>query len=128
MKILLADDNHFYRIALEATLREWGYDVASVGDGAAALDALPGDDAPTMPVLDWMSPQLEGPKSGRRIRALYKAEPTYVIILTAKGGKQNIITALEAGADDYITKPFDREELQARLQVGRRIVGLQTSE
>ncbi|MGG7380777.1 response regulator, partial [Escherichia coli] len=69
--------------------------VVSVGDGAAALDVLRGDDAPKMAVLDWMMPQLDGLDVCRRVRALYKAEPTYIIILTAKGGKQNIVTALD---------------------------------
>jgi putative two-component system response regulator len=128
VKLLLADDNHFYRLALEATLKEWGYDVVAVSDGVAALDVLRAEDAPKMAILDWMMPRVDGMEVCRQVRALHRPEPTYVIILTAKGGKQNIIAALENGADDYITKPFDRQELQARLQVGRRIVGLQTSE
>lgn len=128
MKLLLADDNHFYRLALEATLREWGYEVVSVSDGAAALEHLRGDDAPKMAILDWMMPRADGLEVCRQVRALHRPEPTYVIMLTARGGKHNIVAALEEGADDFITKPFDREELQARLQVGRRIVELQTSE
>jgi putative two-component system response regulator len=128
MKLLLADDNHFYRLALEATLKEWGYDVIAVSDGVAALEMLRAEDAPKMAILDWVMPRVDGLEVCRQVRSLHRPEPTYIIMLTARGGKQNIIAALENGADDYITKPFDRQELQARLQVGRRIVGLQTSE
>src|SRR5262249_23709577 len=128
VKLLLADDNHFYRLALESTLKEWGYQVTAVSDGVAALQLLRADDAPKMAILDWMMPRLDGLEVCRQLRALHRPEPTYIIMLTARGGKQNIVAALESGADDFITKPFDREELQARLQVGRRIVQLQTSE
>jgi putative two-component system response regulator len=128
VKLLLADDNQFYRLALEATLTEWGYQVVSVSDGVAALQLLTAEDAPKMAILDWVMPRLDGLEVCRRLRSLHRPEPTYVIMLTARGGKQNIVAALESGADDFITKPFDREELQARLQVGRRIVQLQTSE
>ena len=75
-----------------------------------------------------MMPGLDGLEVCRRLRALQKPEPTYVLVLTARGGKENIVAALESGADDYVTKPFDRAELQSRLRVGRRIVGLQTSQ
>jgi putative two-component system response regulator len=128
VKLLLADDNHFYRLALETTLKEWGYQVISVSDGVAALQLLRADDAPKIAILDWMMPRLDGLEVCRQLRALQRPEPTYVIMLTARGGKQNIVAALENGADDFITKPFDREELRARLNVGRRIVELQTSE
>ena len=128
MRLLLADDNQFYRVALEATLRQWGYEVISVADGAAALEVLLSADAPKMAILDWMMPKVSGLEVCRKVREHHRPEPTYIIMLTAKGGKQNIITALGNGADDYVTKPCDREELQARLQVGRRIVSLQTSE
>lgn len=128
MRLLLADDNDFYRIALEATLKQWGYEVTSVSDGAAALEVLLSEDAPKMAILDWMMPKISGLEVCRKVRDRHRPEPTYIIMITAKGGKQNIITALENGADDYVTKPCDREELQARLQVGRRIVSLQTSE
>src|SRR5437588_70157 len=128
MQVLLADDNHFYRLALEATLTEWGYEVLSVSDGVAALEMLSPEDSPKIAIVDWMMPGLDGLEVCRRVRQLDRPEPTYFIILTAKGGKQNIVAALESGADDYLTKPFDREELKARLRVGERIVGLQTSQ
>jgi signal transduction histidine kinase len=84
-------------------------------------------DAPRLAILDWVMPGMDGAEVCRRLRALKREEPTYIILLTAKGGKENIIAGLESGADDYISKPFDREELHARLQVGLRIVNLQSS-
>jgi putative two-component system response regulator len=128
MRILLAEDNSFYRRALEMTLREWGYDVVSVADGISAWNILQEENAPKLAILDWMMPGLEGPQVCRRLRAAFRHEPTYVIILTAKDGTENAVAALESGADDFVMKPFDRDELNARLRVGRRIVGLQTSQ
>ena len=128
MKVLIADDNHFYRCALEATLAEWGYEVTAVADGESAWDVLRGEHAPKIAILDWMMPRLDGVEVCRRLRAMPRHEPTYVIILTSRDGKANAVNALESGADDYVTKPFDRGELAARLRVGRRIVTLQTSE
>jgi putative two-component system response regulator len=127
MRILIADDNNFYRRALQLTLEEWGYEVVAVTDGGAAWDVLQGEQAPKLAILDWMMPGLNGPEVCRQLRALARHEPTYVILLTSKGGKENAVVGLESGADDYIVKPFDRDELRARLRVGRRIVGLQTS-
>jgi putative two-component system response regulator len=128
MKILIADDNHFYRCALKATLNEWGYDVTAVPDGEAAWAALGAVNPPKLAILDWMMPKADGLEVCRRLRAVPRHEPTYVIILTSREGKANIVAALESGADDFITKPFDREELAARLRVARRIVELQTCE
>jgi putative two-component system response regulator len=127
MRILIADDNNFYRQALEMTLRTWGYEVTAVANGEAAWEVLKADDAPKLAILDWMMPGLDGPEVCRRLRALYRHEPTYVILLTSRQGKDSTVEGLESGADDYVIKPFDRRELEARLKVGRRIVGLQTS-
>jgi putative two-component system response regulator len=128
MKILIAEDNHFYRLALKSILAEWGYEVMEASHGAAAWHILQAPDAPKMAILDWMMPQLSGLEVCRRARALQQPEPPYIIMLTCLEGKENIVAALDAGADDFIQKPFDREQLRARLQVGRRIVGLQTSQ
>ena len=128
MKILIADDNHFYRCALKATLVEWGHEVIAVADGQEAWNVLQREDAPKIAILDWMMPTLDGLEVCRQLRAAPRREPTYVIVLTSREGKSNAVEALESGADDYITKPFDRGELSAHLKVGRRIVSLQTSE
>ena len=128
MRILIAEDNAFYRRMLQATLIEWGYEVTAVADGAAAWDVLRAPDAPKLAVLDWEMPEMDGPEVCSRVRRIHNPEPTYLIILTVKDGKENIVTALERGADDYLSKPFNREELRARLRVGLRIVGLQTSQ
>jgi two-component system, cell cycle sensor histidine kinase and response regulator CckA len=127
MRILIAEDNEFYRGMLEETLAEWGYEVVGAADGEAAWQVLRAKDAPRLAILDWIMPGLDGIEVCRRVRALDREEPTYLILLTARSGKENIIAALKGGADDYICKPFDREELHARLQVGLRIVGLQSS-
>jgi putative two-component system response regulator len=128
MKILVADDNHFYRCALTATLVGWGYEVVEVADGEAAWEVLQSPQSPKIAILDWLMPKIDGLEVCRQLRANPRQEPTYVIILTSREGKSNAVTALDSGADDYITKPFDREELSARLRVGRRIVSLQTGE
>jgi putative two-component system response regulator len=128
MQVLIAEDNAFYRHMLMATLTEWGYEVLPVNDGEEAWQVLSRPDAPKLALLDWIMPGLDGLEVCRKARALPTPEPTYIILLTSKTGKENLLAGLEAGADDYIAKPFDRDELQARLRVGRRIVGLQTSQ
>ena len=127
MKILIAEDELFFRCMLEGALREWGYEVTAVNNGKAAWDVLERPDAPKLAILDWQMPGMDGLEVCRRIRAALTPEPTYVIMLTSREGRDNTLAALRAGADDYVHKPFDREELQVRLQVGRRVVGLQTS-
>jgi len=87
MKILIAEDNHLYRVALQATLAEWGYEVLAVEDGLAAYEVLQREDAPKVAILDWMMPGLEGVEVCRRVRALRKPEPPYLIVLTSRDGK-----------------------------------------
>jgi DNA-binding response OmpR family regulator len=127
MKILIAEDDVVSRRLLEATLIRWGYEVIATRNGVEAWDILQGEDAPLLAILDWMMPGMDGLEVCRRLRSLQRAIPPYLIILTAKGRQQDIVTGLEAGANDYVTKPFHREELRARVQVGTRMVELQQS-
>jgi CheY-like chemotaxis protein len=125
MRILICEDEPVSRRVLTVTLSRWGYQVQATSDGAAAWEILRGPDAPKLAILDWILPGMDGIQLCRQVRALEREEPTYLILLTVKGGKQNVVAALQAGADDYLTKPYDDDELRARLQVGQRIVTLQ---
>jgi DNA-binding response OmpR family regulator len=127
MKVLVADDDAVTRRLLETTLQSWGYEVRAASDGAEALRIFEDGPHPDIVLLDWMMPEKAGPEVCRIIRARPQTVPVYVILLTALGGRENLVQGLQAGADDYITKPFDREELRARLEVGRRVVELQRS-
>lgn len=124
-RVLIAEDDLVSRTVLDRTLKKWGYDVVVTFDGQAAWDALKQDGAPSLAIVDWMMPGLEGPEVCRRVRALARPVPTYMILLTAKGGSDDIVSGLEAGADDYVAKPFDQQELRSRLRVGERVVALQ---
>ncbi len=126
MKILIADDSIVSRHLLEATLRKWGYDVMVACDGAEALELLQRQDAPALIILDWMMPGMTGVEVCRRIRERDNEPYTYILLLTSKSQKEDLIEGMEAGADDYITKPFDQNELQVRLRAGTRLVDLQT--
>lgn len=127
MKILIAEDDPVSRRLLEATLRKWDYDVTVTEDGAAALEALNDDDPPHLLILDWMMPGHDGTELCRRVRDRPDGDRFYILLLTAKIQKEDIVTGLMAGADDYITKPFHQEELRARVGTGRRIVELRES-
>jgi DNA-binding response OmpR family regulator len=126
VQILIAEDDLVSRRALEATLIKWGFKVRAVADGAAAWEALQEDHAPKLAIIDWMMPKMDGLELCRQARAEPRSEMTYLILLTAKGTKEDLVAGLEAGADDYLIKPFNREELKARVQVGMRVVNLQT--
>ena len=125
MKILIAEDDSFAKLVLERTLTSWGHEVVVVSDGQAAWDILQSPAAPKLAILDWMMPLVDGLEVCRRVRALERTEPTYIILLTAKDHKDDIVTGLESGANDYVTKPFDRRELRARLDVGERLTIMQ---
>jgi sigma-B regulation protein RsbU (phosphoserine phosphatase) len=125
MQILIAEDDPVSRRALEAILRRWDYDVIAVADGAAAWDILQTEQAPRLAILDWMMPFLDGPDVCRRVQDQNRAEPRYLMLLTARGTKEDMVSGLRSGADDYVTKPFNRDELLARIQVGIRMIGLQ---
>ena len=130
MKILVAEDDPVARKILAVTLERLGWDVVTAKDGNAAwqvFEAMKGSDAPELAVLDWMMPGLEGIDICRRLRATPGFEFVYVILLTSRGDKQDLSEGLAAGANDYITKPFDPVELEARVRVGERMVSLQTT-
>ena len=127
LKILIAEDDRISRHVLEAKLKAWGYEVTVAVEGRHALAALRDANPPEMAILDWMMPGMDGVEITREIRErpAHGASPPYVILLTAKSEKKDIVTALEAGADDYLTKPFDAGELRARVRAGERIIELQ---
>jgi phosphoserine phosphatase RsbU/P len=125
MDILIAEDDPISRRTLEITLQKWGHRALVTCDGQAAFEALCREDAPRLAILDWMMPHLDGLTVCRRLREDSAKRSTYIILLTARGEKHDIVAGLDSGADDYITKPFDRDELQARVNVGLRMVALQ---
>ena len=127
MRILIAEDDPVSRRLLEVTLTGWGYEVQVTGDGRTAYQALEVPDPPQLALLDWMMPEMDGLEICRRVRSTQAGREIYIILLTARARKEDVITGLDGGADDYITKPFDREELRARLRAGCRIVELQMS-
>jgi diguanylate cyclase (GGDEF)-like protein len=124
MRILIAEDDVTSRLLLKRVLENWGYDVTATTDGSEALQALQAEDAPRLAILDWMMPGMDGVDVCRRVRSRETLQPPYIILLTALGDKESVVTGLEAGADDYVGKPYDPDELHARLEVGRRLVEL----
>jgi two-component system chemotaxis response regulator CheY len=125
MRALVADDDRGTTAILSKTIRGLGMEVTSVHDGTAAWECLSDGPAAALVVVDWMMPGLDGPEICRRIRAHPTFVQTYVILLTGRRSREDIVTGLDAGADDYIVKPFDLEELRARLHVGLRVATLQ---
>ncbi len=125
MRILIAEDDAVSSHALTVTLVKWGHEVVVSRNGLEAWQALQETDPPRLAILDWIMPEMDGLEVCRRMRQKQTATPTYLILLTTKNRKFDIVQGLEAGANDYITKPFDREELRARVQVGATVVELQ---
>lgn len=125
MKVLIAEDDVVSRRLLEATLTRWGYEVVVTRDGSEAWQALQQADAPSLAILDWMMPGMDGVEVCRMVRQRGYEPYIYLILLTTKSLKENIIEGLDAGADDYLTKPFNPSELQVRLRAGTRIITLQ---
>jgi two-component system, cell cycle response regulator len=124
VKILLAEDSAFARQLLRDTLAAGGYEVVVAEDGQRAWQALQGPGAPSLALLDWMMPGLDGLEVCRRVRAAAREPYVYIIILTGRERPQDVVEGLAAGADDYLKKPFDNQELQARIRTGRRMVEL----
>ncbi len=125
MKLLIAEDSMSMRVMLQVLTNQWGFEAVLAEDGQRAWDMMSADDAPRLVLLDWQMPGLDGLEVCRRIRVGQSEDPPYIILLTGRNETADIITGLEAGANDYITKPFDNGELKARLQVGRRMLELQ---
>jgi two-component system, cell cycle response regulator len=124
VKALVADDDTASRLLLEKMLTKWGYEVVTASSGEEAWKVLTSDDSPDIAVLDWMMPELDGVEVCRRIRSLELSSPPYLLLLTGRDNKQDIATGLESGASDYLQKPVDRDELRARLLVGKRFAEL----
>jgi sigma-B regulation protein RsbU (phosphoserine phosphatase) len=126
LRVLIAEDDVVSRRILLTHLQNWGYEVVTTLDGDEAWRAISEPDAPNLAILDIMMPGVDGLEICRRVRQRSGAIAPYIILLTAKHGASEIVKGIEAGADDYLTKPYDRNELRARVQVGVRIVDLQT--
>jgi two-component system cell cycle response regulator len=128
MRILIADDSIVSRHLLDATLRKWGYEVVVACDGNEAWNSLQGEQSPRIAILDWVMPGLTGPEVCKRVRDHSReseAAYTYILLLSSKSQREDLIEGLESGADDYLTKPFDQHELKVRLRAGTRIIDLQ---
>src|ERR1700686_4503511 len=127
MRVLIADDSILARHLLDSTLRKWGYQVVVACDGNEAWAVLQSEDAPEIAILDWVMPGLTGPEVCRKVRENAKEKDiyTYILLLSSKSEREDLIEGMESGADDYLTKPFDQHELKVRLRPGMRILELQ---
>src|SRR5580658_5784387 len=125
MKILIADDDEMSRRLLGRTLEREGYEVIAVENGRLALQQLSLPEGPRLALLDWMMPELDGPGVCLEVRKQHERPYIHIVLVTSRASKQDIVAGLEAGADDYLTKPWDPTELTARLRVGRRILQLE---
>jgi DNA-binding response OmpR family regulator len=125
MRVLVADDDRVAAEMLSRTLVRWNFEVAVVSDGASAWRHLEAETTPTIAILDWMMPDLNGVDVCRRVRAELPLANMYLILLTSLDTRKDVVTGLESGADDYVVKPFDPDELRARVHVGVRVLRLQ---
>jgi phosphoserine phosphatase RsbU/P len=124
-QVLLAEDHYVSRHLLERNLQNWGFEVTTVENGESAAKILTSDKSPDLAILDWMMPGMDGVEVCRHVREQLERPYVYLILLTARSTKEEIAAGLDAGADDYVTKPFDPAELRARLMVGQRVVQLE---
>ena len=125
MRVLAAEDNPVLQSMLRSMLTKWGYDALTARDGDEAWRLLQAEDAPRMAILDWMMPGMDGVEVCRRVRSAGREPYQYILLLTARTESQDLVDGMEAGADDYLTKPFNAQELRVRLRAGRRILDLQ---
>jgi phosphoserine phosphatase RsbU/P len=125
MRILIAEDDPVSRHVLTTNLVNWAHEVVTAVNGLEAWRASQEEDAPRLVILDWMMPEMEGPEVCRRMRESPATIPPYIILLTARQGPKEVVEGMQAGADDYLTKPYHRDELRARVQVGVRMIELQ---
>jgi phosphoserine phosphatase RsbU/P len=124
MRILIADDDRMSTMMLSRSLERWGFEVVVAHDGVSAWGHIQSSTPPALAIVDWMMPGIDGLELCRRIRQANLASPVYVILLTSRNSRQDLVAGLKAGADDYLTKPFDPDELQARIHVGQRTLAL----
>src|SRR5690348_12310416 len=127
LQVLVADDEPVSRTVVGAMLKKAGYPVLYATDGEQAWQQLDSEHAPSLALLDWEMPGLQGPEVVKRLRARESQQPTYAILLTSRDTSADIVQGLRAGADDYVTKPANEDELIARVNVGARVVQLQTA-
>ena len=125
MHVLVADDDRIAATLLARTIREWNYEVTVVGDGAAACRHLESSTVPTLAILDWMMPEMDGVDVCRQVRRELPLANTYLMLLTSLESRTHVVAGLDAGANDFLSKPFDPAELRARFNVGVRVLGLQ---
>ena len=125
MQVLIAEDDRVTGEILARTLQRWDHQTTLVTDGSQAWSYLRDTTAPTLAILDWMMPEMDGPDVCRRVRDERPDANMYLLLVTAREGRADVVAGLDAGADDYIIKPFDPEELRARVSVGIRVLGLQ---
>ena len=125
LKVLAAEDNPVLQSMLRGMLTKWGYEPVIARDGLEAWNILQSDDAPRLAILDWMMPGLDGVEICQRIRAAAREPYVYMVLLTARTESQDLVDGMDAGADDYLTKPFNAHELRVRLRAGSRILELQ---
>ena len=124
MKVLVAEDNPVFQATLTKLLNSWEYEVALVSDGEQAWEILKDGNGPRLALIDWFIPGVDGLELCRRVRAFAAPPYTYILLLTGKDQPDDVAKGIQAGADDYIRKPFNHRELQARVYAGRRILSV----
>ncbi|MEM1024886.1 MAG: response regulator transcription factor [Myxococcota bacterium] len=127
MKVLVADDDAVQQKLMERKLSEWGFDFVTVSDGTAAWDYMRHSEEPLIALLDWVMPGFQGPELCQRARALLPESRIHLILLTSRDEQADVVEGLQAGADDYVCKPFHSGELRARLHTGQRLLELRES-